>query len=71
MDKKGLEFIRQQAAKRLGRLRRARNAAEHEPGHEADHAALRDLYAEAVGIGRKGVLPELARLLAKAGAAGA
>ena len=70
LDKKGLEFIRQQAAKRLGRLRRARNAAEHEPGHEADHAALRDIYAEAVGIGRKGVLPELARLLAKAGAAG-
>ena len=70
LDEDGLRFIRQQAAKRLGRLRRARNAAEHEPGHEADHAALRDIYAEAVGIGRKGVLPELARLLAKPGAAG-
>lgn len=64
LDKDALRFIKQKAAKRLGRLRRARNAAEHTPGHEADHAALHALYAEAVGIGQKGVLPELARLLA-------
>ncbi len=62
-DKTGLQFITQQAAKHLGRLRQARNAAEHEPGYEADSAAIRDLYAEAVGVGRKGVLPEMARLL--------
>lgn len=67
LDKDGLRFIKQQAVKTLKRLRIARNAAEHEPGHEADPVALRDLYAEAVGVGRKGVLPELARLLAKAG----
>lgn len=71
LDKEGLRFIKQQAVKTLQRLRLARNAAEHEPGHEADPAALRDLYAEAVGVGRKGVLPELARLLAKAGGEGA
>lgn len=71
LDKDGLRFIKQQAVKTLKRLRLARNAAEHEPGHEADPAALRDLYAEAVGVGRKGVLPELTRLLAKAGGEGA
>ena len=63
VDEKGLQFIKQQAAKTLWRLRQARNAAEHDPGHEADLAKIRDRYAEAVGIGREGVLPELARLL--------
>lgn len=63
VDEKGLRFIKQQASKHLRRLRQARNAAEHNPGHEANLAKLRDLYAEAVGIGRKGALPELARLL--------
>lgn len=59
------QTIRQRALKYFGRLRAARNAAEHDPGHEADSAKIRGLYAEAVGIGRKGVLPELARLLGK------
>ena len=63
VDEKGLRFIKQQAAKSLKRLRQARNAAEHNPGHEANLAKIRDRYAEAVGIGREGVLPELARLL--------
>lgn len=63
VDEKGLRFIKQQASKHLERLRRARNAAEHDPGHEADPAVVRRRYAESVGIGRKGVLPELARLL--------
>ncbi len=65
VDEKGLQFIKQQAAETLRRLRQARNAAEHNHGHEADLAEIRDLYADAVGIGRKGVLPELARLLGK------
>lgn len=63
VDENGLQFIKQQAAKSLKRLRQARNAAEHDPGHEADLAKIRGIYAEAVGIGREGVLPELARLL--------
>ena len=65
VDEPGLRFIKRQAAERLERLRQARNAAEHNPSHEANLAKIRDLYAEAVGIGRKGVLPELARLLGK------
>lgn len=64
VDEKGLKFIKD-AANSLRRLRQARNAAEHNPDHEANLAKIRDLYAEAVGIGRKGVLPELARLLGK------
>ena len=48
------------------KLQRARNAAEHEPGDTVDPQTIRQLYAESLGIGRRGVLPELVRLLAKA-----
>ena len=50
----------------LQTLQHTRNVAEHEPGSTLDPAAIRNLYAEALGIGRKGVLPELVRLLATA-----
>ena len=59
------QTIRQRTLKYFKGLRAARNAAEHNPGHEADLAKIRGIYAEAVGIGRKGVLPELARLLGR------
>ena len=51
--------------KHLQALQRTRNAAEHEPGDTVDPRTVRQLYAESLGIGRKGVLPELVRLLAK------
>ena len=45
----------------IERLRKTRNTAEH----TADRAEVDALYAEAVGIGQRGVLPELVRLLGK------
>ncbi len=51
--------------KHLQTLQRTRNAAEHEPGDTVDPRTVRQLYAESLGIGRRGVLPELVRLLAK------
>ena len=51
--------------KHLQTLRDTRNAAEHEPGDTVDPQTVRQLYAESLGIGRRGVLPELVRLLAK------
>ncbi len=50
--------------KHLQTLQRARNTAEHEPGSAISPSEVRDLYAESLGIGRKGILPELLRLLA-------
>ena len=52
--------------KHLQALQRTRNSAEHEPGDTVDPQTIRQLYAESLGIGRRGVLPELVRLLAKA-----
>ena len=51
--------------KHLQTIRDARNAAEHEPGDTVDPQTVRQLYTESLGIGRRGVLPELVRLLAK------
>ena len=45
----------------IERLRKTRNIAEHTP----DRAEVDALYAEALGIGQRGVLPELVRLLSK------
>ena len=50
--------------KHLQTLQRTRNTAEHEPGSAINPSEVRDLYAESLGIGRKGILPELLRLLA-------
>lgn len=50
--------------KHLQTLQRTRNTAEHEPGSVISPSEVRDLYAESLGIGRKGILPELLRLLA-------
>ena len=50
--------------KHLQTLQRTRNTAEHEPGSAISPSEVRDLYAESLGIGRKGILPELLRLLA-------
>ena len=59
------QFMKQGVPKFLKRLREARNAGEHRLGHVPDAAAIRQLFAESLGIGRRGVLPDLVRLLAK------
>ena len=55
--------------KHLQSLQRTRNAAEHEPGGTIDLERIRQLYAESLGIGCRGVLPEFVRLLARIGGA--
>ena len=66
VDKPGMDFLTKEkrTADYLQRLQRARNPAEHEPDYAPDSAEIRALYAESLGIGRKGVLPEMLRLLA-------
>ena len=67
MDKPDIDFLTKEkrTAAYLERLQHARNPAEHQPGYAPAPADIRALYAEALGIGRKGVLPELLRLLAR------
>ena len=67
VDDEGIRFLtkEKQAAGYLQRLRRERNRQEHEQGYASDPAVIRALYAEALGIGRKGVLPEMLRLLTR------
>ena len=48
-------------------LLNARNMVEYPTDAPIDPSAIRNLYAESLGIGRKGVLPELLRLLATGG----
>lgn len=51
------------ATRDLRELQRVRNRAEHEPRAAIGAAEARSLYAKFLGIGRKGVLPELVRVL--------
>ena len=57
------QFIRQRGVKHFKRLSPLRNDAEHE--RTPDRKEVGALYAEALGIGQRGVLPELVRLLSK------
>ena len=62
--KKDEEFIKQRVPKFLKRLRDTRNPGEHQLGHDPEPATIHEVYAESLGIGREGMLPELVRLLA-------
>lgn len=64
VDDEGVRFLTKEKrmTDHLQRLQRSRNKAEHELD-SAGNANPRDLYAESLGIGRKGVLPEILRLL--------
>ena len=67
VDKPGMDFLTKEkrTVEHLDKLRRARNPAEHEYGYSPNPAEVRTLYAESLGIGRKGVLPEMLRLLTR------
>ena len=59
------QFIRQHGVKHFKRLSPLRNDAEHEHERTPDRKEVDALYAEALGIGQRGVLPELVRLLSR------
>lgn len=48
---------------RLAWLRRERRNAEHESGHQWTRGDLNKYYAEFIGIGQRGILPQIARIL--------
>ena len=66
LSENDVQFLTRESrtTKHLQTLQHTRNAAEHEPGAAINPSAIRNLYAESLGIGRKGVLPALLRLLA-------
>lgn len=66
VDDEGVRFLTKETrtANYLKALQGSRNTAEHGYGYAPDPHAIRALYAEALGVGRKGVLPEMLRLLA-------
>lgn len=53
------------ACRHLRHLRDVRNKVEHEPDSSVETDEIRKLYADFLGIGCRGVLPELVRILAK------
>ena len=56
-------FLMNEVRRHLKVLRDARNRVEHEPGSGVTPTDIRNLYKESLGIGSRGVLPELIRLL--------
>ncbi len=66
LEKDAIDYLTKQGRmpKQIQQLQRERNKIMHEPGYTPDPHAIRALYAEALGVGRKGVLPEMLRLLA-------
>ena len=59
------QFITRRGVKHFWRLSRSRNVAEHEHERTPGRKEVDALYAETVGIGQRGVLPELVRLLSR------
>ncbi len=64
----GMRFLtdKSRMPRHLQNLMDARNKAEHNPNPAVGPDQIRALYAQFLGIGRKGVLPELLRLLTAA-----
>ena len=58
-----LSFLTKGAPTLLRQLRNNRNKVEHEPDAGVDLNDIRYLYQAHLGIGRRGVIPELVRLL--------
>ena len=61
-----LKFLSKDVPTLLRKLRDNRNKVEHEPDSGVDLNDIRDLYLAYLGIGRRGVIPELVRLLGRA-----
>ncbi len=57
-----IEFLTENLPVSMRRLTDARNSAEHETGTSAPPELVRSAYQLFIGIGRKGVLPQLARI---------
>ena len=58
-----IEFLTKDAPKHFRNLRDARNKVEHEPGSSVTPSDVRNLYRMSLGIGCRGMLPEMVRLL--------
>ena len=61
-----LKFLSEDVPTFLRNLRHNRNKVEHEPDAVVALNDIRDLYQAYLGIGRRGVIPELVRLLGRA-----
>ena len=61
-----LTFLSKDVPTLLRNLRHNRNKVEHEPDSGVDLNDIKDLYRAYLGIGRRGVIPELVRLLGRA-----
>ena len=58
-----IDFLTKEARRHFWNLRDARNKVEHEPGSSVTPSDVRNLYRTSLGIGCRGMLPELVRLL--------
>ena len=58
-----IEFLTKEAPEHFRNLRDARNKVEHEPGSSVTPSDVRNLYRMSLGIGCRGMLPEMVRLL--------
>ena len=58
-----LDFLTNKAQRHFRGLRDARNKVEHEPDSNVTPSDIRKLYRASLGIGCRGILPELVRLL--------
>ncbi len=61
-----LKFLSRDVPTLLRKLRHNRNKVEHEPNSGVNLNDIRGLYRAYLGIGRRGVIPELVRLLGRA-----
>ena len=64
-SREDLKFLSRDVPMLLRELRHNRNKVEHEPNPRVDLNDIRDLYRAYLGIGRRGVIPELVRLLGR------
>ena len=62
LDNDDIKFLTKQLPRDMSRLRIERNVAEHKTGMSAAPDGPQSFYRGFLGIGRKGVLPELARI---------
>lgn len=60
-----LTFVSKRVPALLRQLRRNRNRVEHEPDAGLDPDEVRNLYRAYLGIGRRGVIPEILHLLSR------
>ena len=63
LGRKDLRYLSKRIPTLLRYLRHNRNKVEHEPSACVDLNEVRDIYRAYLGIGRRGVIPEIVRLL--------